>query len=71
MRTIIIKCDDYADFLAARATLGDWRVNYTIGMDEETSYVVFTVNFIRYIFVKKALEREIDRGARFSIVETA
>lgn len=71
MKIVIIKCHDYADFLAARATLGDCRVNYTIGMDEETSYVVFNISFIRYIFVRKALAREMDRGARFSIIETA
>lgn len=76
MKTIIIKCENYADLLQARASLGDSRVNYTIGADDEetnyhvSSYVVFSVNFIKWIFVKKRLMGEKERGARFEIIET-
>ena len=76
MKTIIIKCKNYAELLQARASLGDSRVNYTVGMDSEetnyevNSYVVFSTNFIKWIFVRRRLEKEMERGAQFEIIET-
>ena len=78
MKTVLIKCNTYYDWLEARAILGDLMVNYSICMekDEETGklmderFVVFSVNHIRWIFIKRRLERDIERGARYKILET-
>lgn len=78
MKTIIIKCETYYDWLEARAILGDMRVDYTICMeqDEETGnrigdwFVVFHISYIRWLFVKRGLRRDIDGGSRYKILET-
>ena len=79
MKTIILKTRTHTSFTEARALLGDLRVDYTVGAEaipysEDDSftihYVVFSVSYLRWIFLKRRLYKELENGAYWDMIET-
>lgn len=72
MKVIIVKCETYADAVAARVVFADTHMDYKMGIcKRDYIYVIGFGNIIKAYIAIKRLEKEINRGADYEIIETA
>lgn len=70
MKHILIKCDTHYDGSVIRVILAELEIeNKRFSDDQGYIYIYAKVDLIRWIILKRKLEKELIAGAQFDILE--